>query len=204
VVGIEQAHDLMQSFSPMVIPEYFRMDEWVTIAKICGKLHFGVLCILPANKASDKPDNDHVPNSGRGCHGTASWKEYFLALHDARRHKNHRAQNNMRTKLPTPTVLHGDFSQFVIQRATPKRRRAITLTMYRRPLKIRINSRSTTSIALSFSVGTMRSCARTERPNHKALSICERHRAGDRTAMSPGARMMFSRGLASKAHGRAH
>src|SRR6266478_3407428 len=50
VIGIEQAHNLMESLSPMVIPEYLRMDEWVTIAKIGGKLHFGVLCVIPANK----------------------------------------------------------------------------------------------------------------------------------------------------------
>jgi hypothetical protein len=55
-----------------------------------------------------------------------------------------------------------------------------------------------------IATNTMRSCARTERPNHKALEICERHRAGDRTAMSPGARMTFSRGLASEARGREH
>jgi hypothetical protein len=116
VVRIEQAHDLMESLSPMVIPKYFRMDEWVTIAKIFGKLHFGVLCVIPANKSSHKPDNDNVPVGVASHHRRPFPKECFLAMREC--HKNHSGQDkNKREDFPMPT-LHGDFSRFVIQRAT--------------------------------------------------------------------------------------
>src|SRR5271168_4359707 len=64
VVGIEEAHDLTEGLSTMVIPEHFRMDEGVTVAKICGKLHFWMLCVIPTNKASNKPNDDHVSDAG--------------------------------------------------------------------------------------------------------------------------------------------
>jgi hypothetical protein len=73
----------------MMISEYFGMGEWVTVAKICGKLHFRVLCVLPANKASNKPNNDHVPDGGGSYCRTLFPKRYFLAMRDASR-KNHR------------------------------------------------------------------------------------------------------------------
>jgi hypothetical protein len=64
VVGIEEANDLMESFLSMVIPEHFRVDCGVAVAKICSELHFGVPCVIPADEAPNKSNNDHVPGSG--------------------------------------------------------------------------------------------------------------------------------------------
>src|ERR1700730_13354234 len=64
VVGIKETDNLMKGLSPMMVSIHFRMDSGVTVAKICGKLHFGVLCVVTADKASDKPNNDHVPHGG--------------------------------------------------------------------------------------------------------------------------------------------
>ena len=51
VVGIEEAHDLMKGLSAMVIAEHFYMDGGVTVAKICGELHFGVLCVIATDES---------------------------------------------------------------------------------------------------------------------------------------------------------
>jgi hypothetical protein len=119
VVGIEEAHDLMESLSPMVIPEHFRMDGGVTVAKICGKLHFGVLCVIATNKASNKPDNDHVPEGGGSHRRRPLMGGYFLAMRVARCHKNHRGQNkNKSGDLPMPTILHARVLPVRHQRAT--------------------------------------------------------------------------------------
>ena len=64
MVGIEEAHDLIESFLSVVIPEHFRVDCGVAVAKICGELDFGVPCVIPADKAPDKANNDHVPDGG--------------------------------------------------------------------------------------------------------------------------------------------
>jgi hypothetical protein len=114
VVGIEEAHDLFERLSPMVIAKYFCMDEWVTVAKVCRKLHFGMLCVIPTNKASDKPDNDHVPDGGGSHRRTHFRRRHFLAMRDAR-DKNHRSQDkNMNSELPMSMARHANFSRFAI------------------------------------------------------------------------------------------
>ncbi|MGC1361349.1 MAG: hypothetical protein WA419_22800 [Silvibacterium sp.] len=93
VIGIEEAHDLMEGPSPMVISEYFSMDGGVPVAKICGKLHFGVFCVIPTNKASNKPNNDHVPGGGLR-HRRMHFREWrSLSMRYARRYKRHRGQD---------------------------------------------------------------------------------------------------------------
>ncbi len=112
MVGIEETHDLLESHSPMVIPEHFRMDEGVTVAKICGEFHFGVLFVIPTNEAADKPNNDHVASGGGSDRRTHFWKRRFLtirslAMRDAGCYKSHRGQNTSdRGELPMPTVIH--------------------------------------------------------------------------------------------------
>jgi hypothetical protein len=64
VVSIEKIHDLTESLSSMVIPEHFGMDGRVTVAKVCGELNFGVLCVIATDKAADKANDDHVPTGG--------------------------------------------------------------------------------------------------------------------------------------------
>src|SRR5207249_19791 len=108
---------LMERVSPMVVPKYFRMDEWVTVAKIGGKLHFGMLCIILTNKASNKPDNDHVPDGGGSHRRTPFPERYFLAMRDTRCHKNHRDKNKS-GELPGPTILHARVLRVCHQRAT--------------------------------------------------------------------------------------
>src|SRR5260370_1492157 len=104
----------MESLSPMVIPEDFHMDERVTVAKIGGKLHFGVLSVIPANKASHKPDDDHVPAGVARHHRRPFPKECFLAMREC--HKNHSGHaKNKPEDLPMPTPLHRAFSRFVTQ-----------------------------------------------------------------------------------------
>src|SRR5260370_3576249 len=111
VVGIEEADNLMKGLSPMMVPIHFCVDGRVTVAKICGKLHFRVLGVIPADKASDKPNNDHVPDAGVSYRRTHLPNRHFLAVRDTRCQKNHCGQNNESGELPMPTVLQCGFSR---------------------------------------------------------------------------------------------
>jgi hypothetical protein len=105
VVSIEEAHDLMKGLAPVVIPEDVRVDGGVTVAKICGKLHFGVLCIIPTDKASNKAHNDDVPGGWVGYNRRDFSKRYCLALRDARCQENdHGEDKNKSGELPLPMV----------------------------------------------------------------------------------------------------
>jgi hypothetical protein len=118
VVGIEEANDLMERLSTVVIPEHFRMDEGVTVAKICGKLHLWMLCVIPTNEASNKPNDDHVPDGGSSHRRMRFLKGHFLATCDSRHHKSDRGQyKNERSELPMPAVFHAS-SPVHRQRAT--------------------------------------------------------------------------------------
>ncbi len=105
MVGIEEAHDLMKSFSAMVVPEYFCVDSGVTVAKICGELNFGVLRVIDTDKASDKSNDDHVPVGG-GNYGRGDFmKRHLLGMRDVRCHKNHHGDDeNKRRELPMPMI----------------------------------------------------------------------------------------------------
>lgn len=65
VVGVEEAYELMEGFSTVMIAEDFGMNGGVTVAKVCGELDFGVLRVVAANEASDKAYDDGV-SSCRG------------------------------------------------------------------------------------------------------------------------------------------
>jgi hypothetical protein len=48
-----------------VIAKHFCVDaRGVTFAKVCGKVDFRMLRIIPPDKASHKPNNDRIPD----CH----------------------------------------------------------------------------------------------------------------------------------------
>lgn len=50
----------------MVVPKPYSFDERVATANVGGELHLRVLRIVLADKASNKPDNDHLPTGGPG------------------------------------------------------------------------------------------------------------------------------------------
>ena len=61
MVGVQEAQDLTESFLPIVVGKHFCIDtRGVTVAKVCGKLHFRMLRIIVFNKASNKSDNDRL------------------------------------------------------------------------------------------------------------------------------------------------
>ena len=62
MVGIQEADNLLKGRSPMMVPIHFCVDCGVAVAKICGELHLGVLGVIPADKAADKPNDDNVPD----------------------------------------------------------------------------------------------------------------------------------------------
>ncbi len=82
----------MKGFSPVVVPEYFYMDGGVTVAKIVGKLHFGVLCVFDTDKASNKPDDDYVSLAGVVAEGATSRRDSSCAMRGAGRHKSHHGE----------------------------------------------------------------------------------------------------------------
>ena len=67
----------------MMITEHVSMDQWISIAKICGKLHLGVLRVLRADEAADKPDDDHVLINGDRHRRARLPNRYCLAVRDA-------------------------------------------------------------------------------------------------------------------------
>src|SRR5260370_16236328 len=65
-VRVEHSHHLMKSLPSMVVTKHYSFDEGVAIAKVGGELHLRVLRIVLADKASNKPNNDHLPTNGPG------------------------------------------------------------------------------------------------------------------------------------------
>jgi hypothetical protein len=107
MVGVEEVHDLMEGLSAMVVPEDFCMNGGVAVAKVCGKLHFGVLCVIPTNKASNKPNDDRVSDGGDSDRKWDFPTGCSLALNDVRCHNNNRGQDKKeRGELPVPRVSH--------------------------------------------------------------------------------------------------
>jgi hypothetical protein len=102
VVGIEEAYDLSEGLSSVMIAVDFRMDGGVTVVKICGELHFWVLCVPGAYKASNKPNDDYVPGGGVGRR-----RIRLLGRCDARRQENKRGQDKSGSGgLPVPMGFH--------------------------------------------------------------------------------------------------
>jgi hypothetical protein len=129
VICIDEAQNLVQRLSPMVIAEHFSMDQRVPIVQIRGKLDFRVLCVARANETADKPDNDYVPDGGYSHSRMLFPKRNFLAPRHTRHSNNCCGQNNERRRLPITMALHADFSQFVMHGAKPKQRCTITRRM---------------------------------------------------------------------------
>jgi hypothetical protein len=64
MVGVEETLNLMERFLPMVIPKHLCMDSGVTVAKVRGKLHFRMPRVIALNKASNEPNDNHIPTGG--------------------------------------------------------------------------------------------------------------------------------------------
>ena len=130
MVGIEEADDLMEGLSSMVVAEHFRMDGGVTVAKVCGKLHFGMLCVVPTNKASDKPNDDHVAGGGDDHRRRYFPKRHLLAMYNDGCYKGHRGQDkNKSGEFPILIVSDASFSRSSSASARSGRH-TIALTMY--------------------------------------------------------------------------
>src|SRR6266851_7614006 len=65
-VRVEHPDHLMKSLPSMVVPKHYSFDEWVAMAKVGGELYLRVLRIVLADKAPNKPNNDHLPTGGPG------------------------------------------------------------------------------------------------------------------------------------------
>jgi len=102
-VGIQDADNLLKGRAPMMVPIHFCMDCGVAVAKIRGELHLRVLGVIPADKAADEPNDDHVPDCGIGNGRTYRANRHLLAARDARSHKNQcRVSKNESGELPVP------------------------------------------------------------------------------------------------------
>lgn len=86
LIGIDEVHDVVKGLSAVVVSEYFYMDGGVTVAKICGELDFGMLCVFDTDKASDKPDDDYVSISGGSRGGGDFPGGQLLPMHGAGRY----------------------------------------------------------------------------------------------------------------------
>ena len=65
-VRVEHSHHLLKGLPSMVVPKHYSFDERVATAKVGGELHLRVLRIVLADKASNKPNNDHLSTRGPG------------------------------------------------------------------------------------------------------------------------------------------
>jgi hypothetical protein len=131
VVGIEEAHDPIESLLSMVVAEDLRVDEGVPVAEVCGKLHLGVPGVIATDKASDKPNDDHVPVGGGGRYrGRGFAERHCLAMGGGGRHEDYHGEDeNKRGELPGPRVSDA-CSPSSLSACHAKRRRAIALGMY--------------------------------------------------------------------------
>ena len=73
-VGVEHTNDLMKCLPSMMVPKHYSFDARVAIAKVGGELHLRVLRIVMEDKASNKPNNDHLPIGG----SRLMWKDLEL------------------------------------------------------------------------------------------------------------------------------
>src|SRR5579862_5803166 len=66
VVGVEEADELMEGFSAVVIAKDFNVGGRVAVVKVCGELDFRVFRVAGADEASNETDDDGIVD-WRGC-----------------------------------------------------------------------------------------------------------------------------------------